>query len=330
MPAVLARDDAHIVGLADIEVGRALALRDEFGLVEAAIGSDGIAMMNDLAPDVVFDCTPPHVHRTITEAALLYGCHVLGEKPMAESMKDAREMVRSAAAANRRYAVIQNRRFQPRIERFRALLRSAAIGPLTTLHADFFIGAHFGGFRDTMEHVLLLDMAIHTFDQARHISGCDPVSVICHEWNPPGSWYRHGASAVAVFEMTGGVVFSYRGSWCAEGPPTTWESQWRAIGTKGTATWDGGDALSAHVAVEDDGFMRLSQPVSLPPTPDVVHTDHAGVINDFLDALRTGREPLTICTDNIRSLAMVHGAIETARSGRRIAIELDHERTIRP
>ena len=30
-----------------------------------------------------------------------------------------------------------------------------------------------------MEHVLLLDMAIHTFDQARLITGADPVSVYC-------------------------------------------------------------------------------------------------------------------------------------------------------
>ena len=61
--------------------------------------------------------------------------------------------------------------------------------------ADFFIGAHFGGFRDEMAHVLLLDMAIHTFDQARKILGADPVSVYCHEFNPAGSWYAGASSA---------------------------------------------------------------------------------------------------------------------------------------
>ena len=41
-----------------------------------------------------------------------------------------------------------------------------------------------------MESPLLLDMAIHTFDQARFITGADALSVYCHEFNPAGSWYR--------------------------------------------------------------------------------------------------------------------------------------------
>ena len=38
------------------------------------------------------------------------------------------------------------------------------IGALGILNSDFYIGAHFGGFRDEMASVLLLDMAIHTLD----------------------------------------------------------------------------------------------------------------------------------------------------------------------
>jgi predicted dehydrogenase len=44
------------------------------------------------------------------------------------------------------------------------------------------------------------------------------------------------------------------------------------------------------------------------------------VIREFLDAVRNGTAPQTVCTDNIRSLAMVHGAVESAASGRRVAI----------
>lgn len=86
-----------------------------------------------------------------------------------------------------------------------------------TLDADFYLVAHFDGFRTEMDHVLLLDMAIHTFDQARYISGQDAEHDYAADWNPSGAWYRHGANAVAFFKMTDGVRFSYRGSWCAEG-----------------------------------------------------------------------------------------------------------------
>jgi predicted dehydrogenase len=42
---------------------------------------------------------------------------------------------------------------------------------------------------------------------------------------------------------------------------------------------------------------------------------HAGLLRDFVDCLRSGRTPETICTDNIRSLAMVFGAIRSAETG---------------
>jgi predicted dehydrogenase len=49
---------------------------------------------------------------------------------------------------------------------------------------------------------------------------------------------------------------------------------------------------------------------------------HAGCIDDFLDCIRTGRTPQTNCRDNIKSLAMVHGAIESAQRGQKVTIEL--------
>ena len=100
----------------------------------------------------------------------------------------------------------KNRRFSEGIRKVRATLDSGVLGRITAVHCDFFIGAHFGGFRDVMEHVLLLDMAIHTFDAARFISGQEPVAAYCVETNPAGSWYAHGAAANAIFEFTDDVV----------------------------------------------------------------------------------------------------------------------------
>jgi predicted dehydrogenase len=46
----------------------------------------------------------------------------------------------------------------------------------------------------------------------------------------------------------------------------------------------------------------------------------AGSLQDFLHALRTGATPMGECHDNIKSLAMVFGAIESAATGRRVAL----------
>jgi predicted dehydrogenase len=272
---------------------------------------------------MVFNCTVPEAHAEVTLAALAHDCHVLSEKPLADSMENARRMVDAAERAGTLFAVIQNRRYHPSIRRLSRFLRAGTIGEITTLDSDFYIGAHFGGFRDRMRHVLLLDMAIHTFDAARLIAGADPVSVYCKEWNPLGSWYDHDASAVAIFELQAGdaqpLVYSYRGSWCAEGMNTTWECDWRVIGTKGSITWDGGEQFEAQAVSETGGFRSDYKSVAVPPLgPDDRIGAHAGQIADFCECVRTGRVPETAGADNIKSLAMVFGAIESAAQGREI------------
>jgi len=313
--------DLSFVGLVDLNRAAAEARASEFGLHEAMIGTDLDDVLCQTKPDVVFNCTVPEAHMPVTLTALEHGCHVLGEKPLADSIENARRMIAAAAEAGRVFAVIQNRRFDPQIRRLKHFLESGAIGPITTVNCDFYIGAHFGGFRDRMEHVLLLDMAVHTFDQARLISGTDPVSVYCKEWNPPGSWYDHDASAVAVFQMTEGVVYTYRGSWCAEGLNTTWECDWRIIGEKGSVTWDGAEGFQAQVVTKTGSFRSEMEDVDVPPfdAGDKVG-GHAGVIREFLRAVRTGAQPETICTDNIKSLAMVFGAIESSGLGREVDV----------
>ncbi|MDQ2730479.1 MAG: Gfo/Idh/MocA family oxidoreductase [Armatimonadota bacterium] len=316
------RDDVEIAGLVDINEEAAKSRKAEYHLDEALTGTDLGEMLDRVKPDAVFDCTIPESHVKVTLEALKHRCHVMGEKPLADSMENAERMVRAAQQAGKLYAVIQNRRYDPRIRGFRNFLHSGAVGPLTTLNSDFYIGAHFGGFRDRMEHVLLLDMAIHSFDQARFISGADPVAVYCREWNPKGSWYDHDASAVAVFEMTGGLVYTYRGSWCSEGLNTSWECDWRAIGERGSATWNGGDGFAAQAVQKTDGFSSQLETLQIKPEEGGKSGGHAGLIAEFLTCIRSGGTPETICTDNIKSLAMVFGAIRSAESGQREEIKL--------
>jgi predicted dehydrogenase len=316
------REDAEFVGLVDVNREAAEKRAAEFGLAGAVIGTELEAVLADTSPDVVFDCTIPEAHAAVTTTALRHGCHVLSEKPMADSMANARAMVAAAQAAGKAYAVMQNRRYLPGMLALRRFLDSGVIGRVTTVYCDFFLAPHFGGFRDQMRHVLLLDMAIHTFDQARFLARQDALAALAYEWNPPGSWYAHDASAIAVFEMTDQVVYNYRGSWCANGLATSWECSWRIIGEHGTVTWDGRETFQAQVVGDETGFMPGVKDVEVPFDPATVTLlGHAGCIDEFLRCVRTGGTPQTVCTDNIKSLAMVHGAIAAAEQGQRVACE---------
>jgi len=309
-------DRVDTVGWVDIREGAAPQAADELKLTVPHTGADLGKALAETRPDFVVDVTVPEAHHSVTLQALAAGVPVLGEKPMADSMEHARAMVAASEKDGKLYMVSQSRRYDARLHAYRQII-AEHVGPLGILNSDFYIGAHFGGFRDEMAHVLLLDMAIHTFDAARYLCGGDPVSVYCEEFNPAWSWYQGDACATALFEMTGGLRYTYRGSWCAEGQMTSWECDWRAVGPHGTATWDGHSAIGAAVVTKPGGFHSETERVEGTVESDVPG-GIAGSLLDFLNALETGATPMGECHDNIKSLAMVFGAIESAVTGKRV------------
>ncbi len=313
-------DAVRVVGWVDLRPNVAEQAASELGFDNIVIGADLDAVIARARPDVVVDVSTPEAHRDVTLASLAAGLPVLGEKPMADTMEHAREMVAAAERAGTLYMVSQSRRYDANLQALRRLIVDRT-GPPGILNSDFYIGAHFGGFRDEMASPLLLDMAIHTLDAARYLCDADPVAVYCEEFNPPWSWYRGDACATAIFEMTGGLRYTYRGSWCAEGRPTAWEAEWRVVGPHGTATWDGAGAHApvADVVTARDGFLSTVRTVEAEVAQDVP-TGIAGSLRDFLHALETGATPMGECHDNVKSLAMVFGAIESAATGLRVRI----------
>lgn len=313
-----------IAGLVDLDAERAKARAREFDLANAVIGTSLDAVLDEAKPDAVFDVVVPAARRQVALSAFAHHCHLLTEKPLADSPENARAIIAAARQAGRVHAVVQNRRYVANVRRIRRFLDSGAIGKPTSIHADFFIAPHFGGFREKMRHVLLLDMAIHTFDAARYMVAGEPASVYCQEWEPASSWYRQGSSASAVFDLGGGKVFTYAGSWCADGFRTSWEGDWRIVAQRGSLLWDGHDRLTAEVVASGrDGIIDKTQAIEVPPLDPADRVDgHLGIIQDFMRGIETGTEPETRGADNIKSLAMVFGAIESAETGRRVAIEI--------
>lgn len=310
-----------IVGLVDIQRAAAEKAAEQFNLTAVVFDTLAEALASTKA-DIVFDVTVPAAHPGVVIEALQAGRHVLGEKPMADSLESAQQMVSAATESGRTYAVMQNYRYTPGIRAVKSFLDSSQIGEVQEAHADFYIGAHFGGFRDEMDYPLLLDMSIHTFDAARFLTGADPVSVYCHSFNPKRSWYRGDSSAIVIFEMTGGSVFSYRGSWCGEGLHTGWNSHWRLLGERGSVRWDGNETITAE-SVAPDATPAFHLPLQthaleVPPMP---LNGHAAVMAEFVAALQAKRVPETDCHDNIKSLAMVLAAVKSARTGKKERVE---------
>src|SRR5690242_8689781 len=106
LDAALGIPDIEIVGLVDVQVESAQARADQYQFPNILVENDFSRALDRLHPDIVFDCTVPSAHMSITVEALQHGCHVFGEKPMAGSIDNARKMVEAAQASGKLYAVM--------------------------------------------------------------------------------------------------------------------------------------------------------------------------------------------------------------------------------
>jgi len=319
------KNGVEIVGFVDIFRASAERLAEKHGFPPSTVFNSLKEAVAATGATQVFDVTVPVAHDAVAIEAMTLGCDLLGEKPMSDALPKAQKMVATAKATGKTYAVMQNYRYVPGIVTVGRLIREGVIGRVEELHADFFIGAHFGGFRDQMDYPLILDMSIHTFDASRYISGADPVSVYCHSFNPKRSWYKGDASASAIFELVlpdgNPIVFNYRGSWCAEGLGTPWNSHWRIVGSKGTLTWDGGPTIKTATIKPDGNHTFVSEMIEAThPETTSEFVGHTGLMKDYLAAKAAGQTPATICTDNIKSLAMVLAAVESSKAGKKVGV----------
>lgn len=308
---IMAERDVDLVGIADLDLDAATAAAVEIGRPDLPIGRDAVELARRTDAQAVINVTVPAAHHPVTAAALRAGLPVLGEKPVAATVAEGLSLAATSAVTGQLFMVSQSRRYNDHL--FSARAEARRLGRIGIVTADFFLAPRFGGFRDAMASPLLLDMAIHQFDMARYLLGSEPESVLCEEFNPAWSWYAGDAAATAAFTFDDGARFVFTGSWCSPGAETSWNGSWRISAEHGTVLWDGDTA-----PVTDGAAAEPAHDMSDRTAPG---QDIAGSLREFVDALRSGTEPMGRVHTNVLSLAMVESAIVSARDGRRVTLD---------
>ena len=305
----------ELVGLVDLNVDAAHGALAEFGLTGVVVGTSVAQVAAASRAQAVINVTIPAAHHPVNVEALFAGLPVLCEKPVAPTVAQGLSLAAAAEVSGQLLMISQSRRYYRTLAAFKAEV--ASLGDVGVVTTEFFKAPHFGGFREEMDHVLLVDMAIHQFDAVRYLLDRDPVSVYCEEFNPSWSWYSGDAAATAVFEFDGGARFVYTGSWCADGLETSWNGSWRVNAAGGSSRWDGeGDPVTERVA-----SAAPSGTDAVPPAgPEASAEEIGGALAEFVSALRTGTVPSGEVHSNVYSLAMVEAAVQSSSTGAKVQI----------
>ena len=149
------------------------------GFSVPTITTDYEQVLRDPSIDAVHVCTPNAQHYQMTKDALQAGKHVLCEKPLSTSVKEAEELVVLAAQKRLRNCICHNLRCYPLVQQMRSLCQSGEMGEILvvqgTYSQDWLLYETDWNWRveakDAGPSRCMGDIGSHFFDMAEHVTG---------------------------------------------------------------------------------------------------------------------------------------------------------------
>jgi predicted dehydrogenase len=169
--------EAHLVGIADVNVHAARHLAHELGGVAVFGSLEEMLATPEL--QAVLIATSSNRHLEAILPAVAAGKDILCEKPIALTMADTIQAIAAAEAAGVRLQVGFMRRWDPDYARAKARLASGALGrPILFKSLQFDAEPPPIAFADpNVSGGIMVDMGIHEFDLARWLMNDDVVEV---------------------------------------------------------------------------------------------------------------------------------------------------------
>ncbi|MGB8488113.1 MAG: Gfo/Idh/MocA family oxidoreductase, partial [Xanthobacteraceae bacterium] len=179
-----------------------------------------------------FDAATTQLRAQLLRTAMAAGKHVYCEKPVADNLADALDLVRAAKKAGIKHGVVQDKLFLPGLLKLRMLIESGFFGRLLSVRGEFGYWVFEGdwqpanrpswNYRKQDGGGIILDMLCHwryvldnLFGEVRSVS-CLGATHVPKRADEAGKPYVADAddAAYATFELAGGVIAQINSSWC--------------------------------------------------------------------------------------------------------------------
>ncbi|MDG2405346.1 MAG: Gfo/Idh/MocA family oxidoreductase [Paracoccaceae bacterium] len=311
---------AEIVALCDHNHDRLQVTAKDFSINRTY--ADAAEMFAKGGFDFVDIATPSPSHRALVEMAATAGVDIICQKPFAENMQDARAMVAAADAAGKTLMVHENFRWQSPIQAALHAVRSGAIG------VPFFGRVSFRSGYDVFTsqpylaegtRFIIEDLGIHILDIARAFFGdVSQIAATTHRINPLINGEDVATMLLTHYDGATSVVDC---SYATRRTPETFPQSLLEIdGTEGMLRLEAGYRLVVQ------GRTNHSTDVSPPllswaerPWHNIQQSVQT-IQQHFVDRLAAGLPPDTSGADNLKTLALVEAAYQSASEGRNVIL----------
>ncbi|UCG89045.1 MAG: Gfo/Idh/MocA family oxidoreductase [Gemmatimonadota bacterium] len=299
---------AQLMAVADIDLGRARELADQFGADACRDHSEMLARRD---VDAVVVCTPDWAHLEVCLDAAGAGKHILVEKPLAMTVADCDAIIAAADAAGVTLMIGHILRFDPRYVAARAAVDSGEIGAVSYLYArrsnTVVQPRRFGG-RTTVLHYL----AVHDVDWMLWAMGEPVTRVQAMTSRKVLEDLKVDDVAFLLMQFSSGAVGCVEAGWARpEHTPFDLDADLEVVGTLGAIRVD---TPNSGVLVEAQRVRRIDTTYGF----RVVGRTGGALreeVEHFLECVQERRTPLIDGRQARSAVAVVTAAAESARTG---------------
>ena len=329
LPEIHQHDKSSLAGICDINEERVNALAEQYG---AEAFTDFETMLKEAECDAVVVATPNALHAPQTIASLDAGRHVLVEKPMATSAKEARDMI-AAAERNGKFLMIgMNQRLMPPHVKAHEILASGRLGKVICFETNFkHAGPDFWSvdgakswFFKKDEAVLGVngDLGIHKADLMRYLLGQEFTKVggfvkTLSKKGPDGKPIPLDDTAFLELETGAGVIGSIHISWTNFGRV---EDNGTMIFCEKAVMRVGMDQ-NGQYGVMVDFFDGSKERYVIGQMATNEKQLPSGVSDEFTECILTNTPPRISGDEGYRALQVILTAVQASEQGRILGIE---------
>ncbi len=279
-----------LIVVADVNESLAASVGREYGCKSFADYRDLLRENLDAVSIVV----PTTLHKKVALDAIKRGINILVEKPIADTVENANEVMKAARKKGVKLMVGHVERFNPAIMKLKELIDSGLLGKVVSISAKR-VGPYNPRIRDVG---IVLDLGTHDIDIMSYLYG----EKIKHVYASAGSVvHSHEDHAIITLNFDGG------GSGVID---TNWLTPHKVrnltvIGSQGIAEVD---CIGQTLRIFDQEWVRdakieKEEPLKL----EILH---------FVDCAQHDKEPLVSGDNGRHALAVALAAVKSARTGR--------------
>lgn len=300
-------ENVNLVGIVDIRIDSAKKLADTYGTRAYASFDEAMAEED---PDVIDICVPTYLHYEFAQKAARRKKHVICEKPLARTLKQASAIIDVCNQEGVRLFVGHVVRFFPDYIVAKDLVMADKIGKVGTVRT-----MRGGPFPNAAEDWyasleqsggLVVDLLIHDFDFLRWIFG-----EVDHVYTKAltGRETNHSDYAFVSLRFKNGVIANVEGSWAE---PSGFYTEFEFSGTTGMLTHDSRKEIPVKLSLR--GNESSNAGVNIPESP-LTHSPYLIELKHFIECIESGSEPIVTPKDAFKALETSLAAVQSLKTG---------------